>query len=421
MISQQNDNVLSISAMNGDVKPIGDNESLTEAVKRAAKGSILAVELPHKILNEWDLWYFPRPRLWPRGWGQDLCATPVVHKVLAARYRGIAVLGTPAATGAKTLLTTALDEAACDWLRSGKNVLLLQLTGPAPGVKLGWWGMSKQAGTAIAEHPAFGDFPHQGYLNELWFRILNTTVRAGLPAIKSVEPLMVGNGGLGYLIHVFQAKAGKGKLLASGLDLLTDKPEAAYLLDQFIRYVGSDRFQPAGTLDLDKAAADWETWTALASSVSGWSRTTKTFKRVPEASYWGERPMSVARLSGIEKQVAWLTRARAHKLQPHEHLHLPLAGGPGLPQPAAGQVHAHAGRAAVGGFRRGGSYHHLDERGQDGSVAVHLSGRQRPRQLGRDGIDCACPAVTPGQPAELRVVPTQNGSMRWFGLFEWPQ
>jgi hypothetical protein len=58
---------------------------------------------------------------------------------------------------------------------------------------------------------------------------------------------MVGRGGAGYLVHVFQAKAGHGKLLASGLSLLSDNPEAEYLLDQFIRYARSPQFQPQGT------------------------------------------------------------------------------------------------------------------------------------------------------------------------------
>jgi hypothetical protein len=134
-------------------------------------------------------------------------------------------------------------------------VLLLKLTGPSPGVKLGWWELGPQTGTAIAREAAFGDFPQQGYLNELFFRLVRTTIKAGSPGLKTVEPLMVGHGREGYLIHVFQTRAGRGKLLASGLDLLADKPEAAWLLDQFINYVRSERFQPAGTIDLPPPAA----------------------------------------------------------------------------------------------------------------------------------------------------------------------
>ena len=207
-------------------------------------------------------------------------------------------------------------------------------------MKLGWWGLSKQAGTAIARHPAFGDFPHDGYLNELWFRIVDATIPAGRPALKSVEPLMVGDGSLGYLIYVFQAKAGKGKLLASGLDLLGDKPEAACLLDQFLNYVQSDQFQPAGTLDLQQAKADWELWTALAKQINGWARTTKTFRRVAYPSYLG--PAADVRCSAVgHGEAGGLDHAACSRgPRPGEELHLPLVRGPGMAGGAAGQVHA---------------------------------------------------------------------------------
>ena len=287
-------------------------------------------------------------------------------------------------------------------------------------MKLGWWGTSKQTGTAIAKHPAFGDFPHDGYFNELWFRILDTTVRAGLPAIKSVEPLIVGTGSIGCLIHVFQAKAGNGKLLASGLDLLGDKPEAAYLLDQFIKYVQSEQFRPVGTLDLTQAANDWETWTTLASSVNGWSQTTKTFKRVPYVSYWGERPMSVARLSGPEKLVVWLTRPVPADLDPAKSYTFRWFAGLGWNGQPRGKFTLMLGPTRLVDFEVVErtttwtspdkavtlKYTVLDSVGPDTSGLIEFS---LPARL-----------LKPGQPAELRVVPTQNGSMGWFGLYEWP-
>ena len=55
---------------------------------------------------------------------------------------------------------------------------------------------------------------------------------------------MVGHGNDGYLAYVFQARAGKGKLFATGLDVLAEYPEARCLLDQFVAYVCSENFQP---------------------------------------------------------------------------------------------------------------------------------------------------------------------------------
>jgi hypothetical protein len=48
------------------------------------------------------------------------------------------------------------------------------------------------------------------------------------------------------------ARVGEGKLLATGLNLVSDNPEAVYLLDQFIRYARSEQFAPKG-IEIQKA------------------------------------------------------------------------------------------------------------------------------------------------------------------------
>jgi len=140
-------------------------------------------------------------------------------------------------------------------LDRGSSVVLLKLTGPRPGVGLGWWRKSAQTGTAVARHPAFGGFPHEGYLAEQFFGIVGNTIKLNRKGFESVEPLMVGHGREGYLLYVFQAKAGNGRILGSGLDLLSENPESAYLLNEFINYVKSRRFKPKGTLNIPTAKA----------------------------------------------------------------------------------------------------------------------------------------------------------------------
>ena len=54
---------------------------------------------------------------------------------------------------------------------------------------------------------------------------------------------------LGFNLYAFQARARRGKLLATGLNLVGDNPEAVYLLDQFIRYVRSEKLL-ARTFDI---------------------------------------------------------------------------------------------------------------------------------------------------------------------------
>jgi beta-galactosidase len=409
------------SAETGDVKRIDHFDSGTVGnVERPLRAWLTADVLPLKLHNSWDMWLFPKNSARRV---ESLCASPSVHKILSARYPGLALLNGSGNSDAKTLLTTALDTTARQWLKEGKNVLLLTLAGPAPGVKLGWWGMTGQTGTAIARHPAFGDFPHDGYMDELWFRIVDGTVPAGPPAIRSVEPLMVCDGSLGYLIHVFQAKVGTGKLLASGLNLLSDKPEAAYLLDQFIKYVQSDKFQPAGTLDLHQAEADWELWLALAKSINGWAETTKTFQRVPYQSYWGQRPLVVARQTGKEKLLVWQTRPVPADLDKAKNYTFRWFGALGwyTPKQPPGKFTLALGDRPLVDFDV------VDKTATwtsaDGSIKLTytLRGRTGPDSSGIMELTLPARLLTPGKPAELRVIPAQSGSMRWFGVYEWPQ
>jgi hypothetical protein len=237
-------------AESGEVKIIDSTELKMPALEKPAKLRLVA-ELPGAgVSNSWDLWVFPRPTLAPDA-GKAISASPRLYRLLKDRYPGLVKVADAAGPAPELMLAEHFDAAATNALARGKTVLLLSLPGPQPGIALGWWAISKQAGTAIARHPAFGDFPHDGYLNELLFRLVDHTVSPSDEALHHVEPLMVGRGSAGYLLHVFQARASQGKLLASGLKLLAPEPEAEFLLDQFIHYARSPAFQPKGVLDLD--------------------------------------------------------------------------------------------------------------------------------------------------------------------------
>ena len=217
----------------GDVKNIGTSAITLPMVAAPAKLKLIAGIPAASVTNSWDIWVFP-PWIAAAGSGNGMGVSSNVYAVLKDRYPGLTQLSAPAGTGIDLLLVDKLDALAALALEEGKTVILLQLPGMNPGVRLGWWSISPQAGTAIAQHPAFGGFPHDGFVNELFFRLVNKTVSATDPALRQVQPLMVGRGSAGYLLHVFQAASGRGKLLASGLNLLSSYPEAVYLLDQFI-------------------------------------------------------------------------------------------------------------------------------------------------------------------------------------------
>ena len=249
----------------GDVRVVGRSRIVIPEMSKPVKADLVVALEPVHSSNSWNMWIFPRFRPCPEA-ARDLAATPGALDLLVKRYPGIGRLGSPEAAAAKLLVARDLGErGVIEALKQGKRVLCLSLPGYnllQPGVHLGWWQVSNQTGTAIAAHPAFGDFPHDGSLDQGWFRLVDRAEKLD-PGHKfrNVEPLMIGIGRetgynygtlgypLGFNLHVFQAQVGGGKLLASGLKLSSENPEAVYLLDQFIRYAASPQFRPTGRLD----------------------------------------------------------------------------------------------------------------------------------------------------------------------------
>ena len=276
----------------GAVKKVGAGSWIVRGVRKPTHARLIGGIEGTKIENSWGLWLFPRLR--PRdGAGKGLAASAKVHDVLKSRYPGLAQVGTPEAAKAQVLITDRIDDGFFGALTAGKSVVLVGLIGPRPGVRPGWWAIGHgggQTGIAVADHAAFGDFPHQGYLNHLFFRLVNRTVICHEAAYRNTEKLMVNRGPKGYLAHVFEAKAGKGKLLACGLNVLNNNIEAVHLLDQFIRYARSARFEPRGKFDPRRPRKRWEILRSLSTepppptpdiqiseikalkAVSGWGR-----------------------------------------------------------------------------------------------------------------------------------------------------
>ena len=232
------------------------------------------------VENTWNFYCFPR--LWPHAKVFNASATGPAYNVLSSVYPGLKKAGPDFGKHKQDLrgllILNRLDEGAFRVLESGGDVLLLSLRDFCPsgiGPQLGWWEPSNQRGTATTTSEAFGDFPiKNGLVSLAIFRLFHEAARLEGTLANRVDPLMITIGmgdyevppvemppwvgredssarrKIAYLASVFQARAGSGRLLASGLDLLSNKPEASYLLDMFIRYVRSDDFHPQNHISL---------------------------------------------------------------------------------------------------------------------------------------------------------------------------
>jgi len=409
--------VEAIDAAVGEVRQVGAGSLAIEDIEKPVKARLIA-RLEHTAVeNSWDLWLFPRLR--PRAEaGKGLAASGRVYEALASRYPGLARAGEPGSVDADVIITDRLDGAALNALDDGKSALLVSLEGPSPGVTPGWWVLSAQAGTAIAEHPAFGDFPHDGHLNHHFFRLLKNTVPCRVEEYRGVEKLMVNGGKQGYLAHVFQARAGKGKLLACGLDVLSETPEAACLLDQFIQYARSPRFAPHGEYDLETARRRW----GGTRDLNGWSETVTSRTRTEYGSFLGRMTMDVARFSHGEKEVAWLTQPVPKDLASNaKHSFKWIAALGWISEPAA-EFELLLGDKPLLNF--GVTQKETTWTSQDGAVMLHFTPKsQEAGGQDRTGVmELTLPAsmLRPGEKARLRVVAPQTGSQRWFGIYHHP-
>ncbi len=201
-----------------------------------------------RIANTWDYWVFPKR---DKQDGRGIAVTPALLPSLEKLYTGLAASGTPGAEQAGLLISQARSPDVDDALAAGKRVLLINGTSGKPNVSLGWWSMGNQVGTAFAKHPALGDFPHDGTLSPLSFRMLKQGKSLPFAGLLPDDMLVVGEGGNGYFLYAGGARSDKGRVLMTfGLDLLSGTPEGTCLLDGLIRHVRSDAFNPKGVAQL---------------------------------------------------------------------------------------------------------------------------------------------------------------------------
>ena len=265
-----NGSIEGVNVVAGAVPFVGRSRIVIPTVPHALNVTLKACLESAGSSNSWDLWIYPKFQPQP-GAGKGIAASSRAYELLASRYPGLAKLGTPQAADATLLVAcNLLEPGVSEALEQGHRVVCLSLPGYNllnPGTELGEWasaGVSNQAGTAIADHPAFGSFPHGPFLDQGWFRLVDTAEKLDEGhAFRHVEPLVVGVGRhsgyafgilgypLGFNLYAFQAQVGQGKLLASGFHLNSENPESISLLDQFIRYAQSPDFQPKGSFDLE--------------------------------------------------------------------------------------------------------------------------------------------------------------------------
>ena len=163
----------------------------------------------------------------------------------------------------KLVVTDCIDD-ALKALRKGRSVLLSPKKEKVKGLEGKFlpvfWSpvhFPKQAGTmgvlCNPAHPALACFPTDMHSDWQWWNLVKRSRVMVLDSIPAVTPIVesvdnfVNNR---RLAQVFEAKVGKGKLIFSSIDLLTDAglPELRQMQYSLIRYMLSSEFRPEHSL-----------------------------------------------------------------------------------------------------------------------------------------------------------------------------
>ena len=217
----------------GPVRAAGTAELTMPTVAKPTK-VVFEVKLGAAV-NAWERWIFPVRQ------AKTLAGVAVSDElmpILAKRYAGL--LPASEAAKAKVVIGRPGDEIVTAAIGRGAKAITVGDASGKPNVKLGWWNFSDLVGTAMVKHPAFGDFPHEGYLSPLWFRLLKKGQKLDVMTGNVLEKLIVTEGGEQCYYELALCPDGVThglELQLRGLDVLADTPEGAWLFDNLVDYM----------------------------------------------------------------------------------------------------------------------------------------------------------------------------------------
>lgn len=226
------------------------------------------------IDNDWQIWLLPR-----RQWN-DLDAGIGVLDSPAQPAMDNFVKTLPQATtydgGSPDLLITDTWNDAVQTYAAGGGSVLLQLQEHDRLVKTQFmprWPLSdviNVSATLIGEHPALGDFPHDGYCDYQFYhligRVITPSPQPGYVAgraeavnlsqfTNTPPPIIRVWHSAGHCAYLFEARVGRGKVMITTLQLagaVGQYPEADYLLYNIIDYMSGNEFAPATELTAEE-------------------------------------------------------------------------------------------------------------------------------------------------------------------------
>lgn len=216
----------------GQITQLGEIRVPLNKVQKASKLTLHVEIKGTEWKNSWPIWVYPVSARLEVG---DVVLTQSVDEALIALERGKKVLFSP----------------RVEYLNGLESKFLPIFWSPVH--------FPRQAGTmgllCDPEHPALRHFPTDMHSNWQWWNLVKRSkvlVVDSLPAIDPIVESVDNFANNRKMVSIFEARCGKGKLIMSAMDLLSegsDKPEIQQLLYSLIMYMNSNEFAPKAVME----------------------------------------------------------------------------------------------------------------------------------------------------------------------------
>ncbi len=205
----------------------------------------LRAELDSMTANEWHIWIYPPAAAEP----------PARVTIHSPRLRSLGLpfpaYEHPIAPFGDVIITDTLDPVIHSALDQGAKVILLALdaNSPLPTQTMPFWRESLKL--IHADHPAWGDFPHAGYVDMQFYQLATDRVLVPtmLPGAPVITPLLSRLDARLFTLHHYavEYQFRHGHMIASTLNLFGGTGDqvlgyapniaAQHLLEQWVQYL----------------------------------------------------------------------------------------------------------------------------------------------------------------------------------------
>lgn len=201
-----------------------------------------------RFVNDWATWLYPSEIAKPR-----LAVPFLVSEELLGRFAGYGAkpLRSKDAIPAKAVcvvnqpyrsLLDAMVAGTCAIVMSPE----LALPTAPTRFKTAWWAgntRDSNAGTVVYDNPITRDMAPDGWCDAGWFRLLNESRGYLLDAFSAQPEVLVRGIEVHYTCRnkamLFQARVGKGCLIASGFNLTASAPEVEWLMSRMVAHAAT--------------------------------------------------------------------------------------------------------------------------------------------------------------------------------------